>query len=182
MSEIASAAQRVRFGEQWLNQHQVGYAELDDEDRSAIREFSLIWSVFEMQALLGDGRVDAMVNYVDELAKTVEEGSNALLVAPFIPHLTHFRGQFVDGERSATNEVFDRIRFQRAEHKDLVSHALVTLRDETPELVKALLIVVHCLRDSLFRGLKWRRCYKKQRDDLYHAAKILMKATDLAKV
>lgn len=182
MKEIASAAQAVRFGEQWLKQHQVGYADLDDEDRSAIREFSLIWSVFEMQALLGDARIEAMIDYVDELVKTNGGDGNALLVAPFIPHLTYFRDQFVDAERRSTNEVFDKIRFQRREYKERVSHALVTLRDETPELVKALLIVVHCLRDSLFRGLKWRRNSKKQRDDLYHAAKILMKATDMAKL
>jgi len=165
-----------------LKQHQVGYADLDDEDRVAIREFSLIWSVFEMQALLGNAGVAAMTNYIDELVKTIDQDSKALLVAPFIPHLTYFRDQLVDDERSVTNEGFDKIRFQRSEHKELVSHALVTLRDETPELVKALLIIVHCLRDNLFRGLKWRRCNKKQRDDLYHASKVLMKATDMANV
>jgi|GEM_PF-4116209 len=172
----------AQFGEQWLKQHQIGYADFDDEDRSAVREFSLIWSVFEFQALLGDGRVDAMIAYVDELAKIAESDDHALLVAPFIPHLTYFRSQFVDDERSTTNELFDKIKFERGEHKELVSHALITLRDETPELVKALLIIVHHLRDSLFRGLKWQRCNKKQRDDLYHASKVLMKATDIAQI
>lgn len=180
MSNIPSAAKLVRFGEQWLKQHQVGYADLDEEDRSAIREFSLIWSVFEMQVLLGDARVDAMINYIDELVKTLDEDSKALLVAPFIPHLTYFRDQFVDTEQSSTNQVFDKIRFERIEHKELVSHVLIKLSHDTPELVKALFIIVHCLRDSLFRGLKWRRCSKKQRDDLYHAAKVLMKATDMS--
>ena len=180
MSAIAQAAATVRFGEQWLNQHQIGYADFDEDDRSAIREFSLIWSVFEFQALLGDARVEAVIAYVDELARIAESDDHALLVAPFIPHLTYFRSQFVDEERSSTNEVFEKIKFEQKEHKDLVSRALITLRDETPELVKALLIIVHSLRDTLFRGLKWQRCRKKQRDDLYHAAKILMKATDIA--
>ncbi|MEZ5934320.1 MAG: hypothetical protein R3F54_20750 [Alphaproteobacteria bacterium] len=165
-----------------MNQHQIGYAHLDEEDRAAIREFSLLWSVFELQALLGDGSVEAMIGYSDELAKLAEQEGHGLLVAPFIPHLTYFRRQFVDDRRSSTNELFDQINFARSEHRQLVSRALITLRDETPELVKALLIIVHRLRDSLFRGLKWQRCSKKQRDDLYHASKILMKATDLARV
>jgi hypothetical protein len=179
---IDHAAKTFRFGEQWLSQHQIGYAGLDEEDRAAIREFALLWSVFELQALLGDGSVEAMIAYADELATLAETEGHALLVAPFIPHLTYFRSQFVDTSRSSTSALFDQIEFQRAEHKQLVSHALITLRDQTPELVKALLIIVHRLRGSLFRGLKWQRCSKKQRDDLYHASKILMKATDLARV
>lgn len=182
MIEIDHAAKTLRFGEQWLNQHQIGYASLDEENRAAIREFSLLWSVFELQALLGDGSVEAMITYADELAKLAETEGHALLVAPFIPHLTYFRSQLVDTSHALTNELFDQINFQRPEHRQLVSHALIRLRDQTPELVKALLIIVHRLRDSLFRGMKWRRCSKKQRDDLYHASKILMKATDLARV
>lgn len=181
VSAIAQAATTVRFGEQWLNQHQIGYADFDEEDRSAVREFSLIWSVFELQALLGDARVEAMIAYVDELARIAESDDHTLLVAPFIPHLTYFREQFVDDQRSTTNDAFKKLKFERSKHEALVSHALITLRDETPELVKALLIIVHSLRDSLFRGLKWQHCSQKRRDDLYHAAKVLMKATDIAR-
>ncbi len=171
----------VRFGEQWLNQYQIGYSDFDDEDRSALREFSLLWSIFETQAMLGDMRIEAMVSYIDEFAKVAESEGKPLQVAPFIPHLTYFRGQFVDDASSSTNDVFDSLSFQQSEHKDLVSHALIKLNDDTPELVKALLIIVHNLRESLFRSLKWQRCSKKQRDDLYHASKVLMKATDLAR-
>lgn len=181
MSEIASAAGAVRFGEQWLNQYQIGYGDFDDEDRSALREFSLLWSIFETQALLGDMRIEAMISYVDEFAKVAESAGKTLQVAPFIPHLTYFRNQFVDDKRSSTNELFDSLSFAKTEHRHLVSHALIKLNEETPELVKGLLIIVHSLRESLFRSLKWQRCSKKQRDDLYHASKVLMKATDLAR-
>ncbi len=140
----------------------------------------MLWSVFEMQALMGDMRIEAMINYVDEFARLAESGSKTLQVAPFIPHLTYFRQQFVDEDHSTTNDLFDSLNFQQNGHKDLVSHALIKLNDDTPELIKALLIIVHSLRDNLFRGLKWQRCPKKQRDDLYHASKVLMKAVDLA--
>lgn len=181
MGDIASAAGADLFGERWLVQHQTGYVDFDDEDKSALREFSLLWSIFEMQAVLGDMRVEAMIGYVDEFANAAESSFKPLQVSPFIPHLTYFRNQLVDNDRSTTNDVFDSLNFQRNEHKDLVSHALIKLNDNTPELVKALLIIVHCLRDKLFRGLKWQRCPKKQRDDLYHASKVLMKAVDLAR-
>lgn len=170
----------VRFGEQWLNQHQIGYVDFDDEDRSALREFSLLWSIFEMQTLLGDMRVETMTSYVDELAKVAESGGKTLQVAPFIPHLTYFRNQLIEINTSSPNDLFESLTFEQNEHRDLVSHALITLNDETPELVKALLIIVYSLRDSLFRGLKWQPCPKKQRDDLYHASKVLMKAVDLS--
>lgn len=180
MRTIASAAQSARFGEQWLSQQQLGYADLDDEDRSAIREFALLWSIFEMQKLFGDGRIAAMIEYVDELAKFAEADQRKLLTAPFIPHLTHFRDQFIDTEHGTVNEAFEAMKFENAQQRRLVSHALIKLNDETPELIKALLIIVHHIRDSLFRGLKWHHCGKKQRDDLYHASKILMKATDIS--
>ncbi len=141
----------------------------------------MLWSIFETQALLGDMCIDAMVGYIDEFAKVAESEGKALQVAPFIPHLTYFRGQFVDDDHSSTNDVFASLSIEQSEHRELVSHALIKLNDETPELVKALLIIVHSLRESLFRSLKWQRCSKKQRDDLYHASKVLMKATDLAR-
>lgn len=171
----------AQFGEQWLNQHQIGYADFDDEDRSALREFSLLWLIFEMQVLSGDVRVEAIVGYVDELAKVANMDGRTLQVAPFIPHLTYFRDQFVDDDYLMTNDLFDRLSFEQSRHRELVSHALIKLNDETPELVKALLIIVRNLRDSLFRGMKWQRCARKQRNDLYHASKVLMKAVDLAR-
>ena len=180
MTKIASAAKSQRFGEQWLNQHQIGYAGLDQEDRVAIREFALLWVIFECQTLFGDGRIKAMNDYINELVSTAEAEERKLLTAPFIPHLTYFRDQFVDQKQASTNDVFDALNFQSEDHKQLVSHALVELSDETPELLRALLIIVFHIRDCLFRGLKWRQCNKKQRDDLYHASKILMKATDMS--
>lgn len=140
----------------------------------------MLWSIFEMQKLFGDGRIAAMISYVDELAKFAEADQRKLLTAPFIPHLAYFRDQFVDIEQGTVNEAFDAIKFESEQQKQLVSHALIKLNDETPELIKALLIIVHHIRDSLFRGLRWRHCGRKQRDDLYHASKILMKATDIS--
>ena len=177
--EIATIAIAPRFGEQWLNQHQIGYANLDQDDRDAIREFALLWQIFEFQSLFGNDSVDALFDYVDEFAKEAEDESRVLLTAPFIPHLAYFRDQFVDAERSSTNAAFEKLNIQQSEHRGLVSHALIKLDDETPELVKALLIIVHRLRDSLFRGLKWHESDKKRRDDLYHASKVLMKAFDV---
>ena len=169
-----------RFGEQWLNQHQLGYAGLDQDDRTAIREFGLLWTIFESQALFGDGSTEAMITYVDEIARIAEEDRRALLTAPFIPHVAYFREQFVDTEKSTTNNAFEALTFGNPAHKDLVRQALVKLNEQTPELVKALLIIVQQLRFQLFQGLKWRRTGDKQRDDLYHASKILMKAVDMS--
>ena len=170
-----------RFGEQWLNQHQVGYVDLDEDDRTAIREFALLWSIFEVQALFGKSGVKAIVDYIDDLAKTAELEERKLLTAPFIPHLSYFREQYVSDDGASTNDLFRELRFENDNHTELVSHALIKLSDETPELTKALLIITHQLRSNLFRSMKWQRCSKKQRDDLYHASKTLMKAVDLSK-
>lgn len=122
-----------------------------------------------------------MIAYVDEIARIAEEDQRALLTAPFIPHVAYFREQFVDAERSTTNSAFEELTFGSAAYKDLVRQALVMLNEQTPELVKALLIIVQQLRVRLFQGLKWQRTGDKQRDDLYHASKILMKAVDMSK-
>jgi hypothetical protein len=177
---IAIALKSPRFGEQWLNQHQLGYAGLDQDDRTAIREFALLWTIFESQALFGDGSTEAMIAYVDEIARIAEADQRALLTAPFIPHVAYFREQFVDAERSVTNGAFETLTFGNAEHKELVRQALVKLNEQTPELVKALLVIVQQLRFRLFQGLKWHRTCDKQRNDLYHASKILMKAVDMS--
>lgn len=180
VSDIAIAVKSPRFGEQWLTQHQLGYASLDKDDRTAIREFALLWAIFESQTLFGDSRIDAMFNYVDEIARIAEADERKLLTAPFIPHLTYFRDQFVDADRSLTNDAFEALSFGDERQKDFVRHALVKLNEETPELVKALLIIVHQLRNRLFKGLRGSRSSEKQRDDLYHASKILMKAVDMS--
>ncbi|MEM9440855.1 MAG: hypothetical protein AAGA73_10460 [Pseudomonadota bacterium] len=169
-----------RFGEQWLSQHQLGYVGLDDDDRTAIREFALLWGIFESQALFGDGTIDGMNNYIDEIARIAEADQRVLLTAPFIPHVAHFRDQYVDSERATTNGAFETLNFKDTGSKVLVRRALVTLNEETPELVKALLIIVYHLRRRLFQGLKWQRTCDKQRDDLYHASKVLMKAVDMS--
>lgn len=169
-----------RFGEQWLSQHQLGYAGLDEDDRTAIREFALLWAIFESQALFGDGSINGMINYIDEIARIAEADQRVLLTAPFIPHVTYFRDNFVDCDRATTNGAFETLNFKDAGHKELVRHALVTLNEETPELVKALLIIVYQLRVRLFQGLKWHRTCDKQRDDLYHSSKVLMKAVDMS--
>jgi hypothetical protein len=181
VSEIPSANISSRFGEQWLNQYQGGYADFDEEDRVAIREFALLWSIFEAQALLGDGRVEAIIEFVDDFAKAAQADRRRLLTAPFIPHLTYFRDQFLTPNHASTNELFEALSFQERPHQKMVSSALLRLRDDTPELVKALLLIVDRLRDSVFRGLKWHHGEKKQRDDLYHASKVLMKAVDISR-
>ncbi len=185
MKTIATVVQKTptvsRFGEQWLTQHQTGYSDLTPDDRDAIREFALLWTVFEVQTLFGDGRISAIIAYVDEFAQAAEDESRKLLTAPFIPHIAYFRAQFIDPENGETNAIFNRLNFQDPEHKQLVSQALVRLSEETPELVKALLIIVHRLRDNLFKGLRWHHCKNRQRDDLYHASKVLMKAVDVSR-
>ena len=143
-------------------------------------EFALLWSIFECQTLFGDGRIKAMDDYVSELVNTAEAEDKKLLTAPFIPHLTYFRDQFVNTEQGSTNDVFATFNFQTEDQKQLVSQALIELNDDTPELLRSLLIIVFHIRNCLFSGLKWRQCAKKQRDDLYHASKILMKATDMS--
>ncbi len=172
--------QSPRFGEQWLGQHQLGYAGLDQDDRTAIREFALLWAIFESQALFGDGSIEAMMSYVDEIARIAESDQRVLMTAPFIPHIAYFREHYVDDARGVTNGAFETLNFKDEEQKKLVRHALVKLNEETPELVKALLIIVHQLRVRLFQGLKWHRTCEKQRDDLYHASKVLMKAVDMS--
>ena len=161
-----------------MNQYQGGYADFDEDDRVAIREFALLWSIFEAQALLGDGRVEAIIEFVDDFAKAARDDHRRLMTAPFIPHITYFREQFLTPNHASTNELFEALSFQDRRHQKMVSSVLLKLRDDTPELVKALLLIVDRLRDSVFRGLKWHHPDKKKRDDLYHASKILMKAVD----
>ncbi|MEM8951368.1 MAG: hypothetical protein AAGA21_05760 [Pseudomonadota bacterium] len=181
MRNIANLATAPRFGEQWLSQHQLGYADLDRDDRTAIREFALLWVIFESQTLFGDGRVKAMLDFVDDVDQAAEAHDRNLLTAPFIPHLTYFRHQFVDADRARTNDLFGSLMFPDPGSKEFVSQALVRLSDDTTELVKALLIIVHEFKNRLFGGLQLRHCEQKQRDDLYHASKVLMKATDMSR-
>lgn len=171
-----------RFAEQWLSFHQTGYADFDDEDRVALREFAVIWTIFESQALLGNSSVEAMLSYVDDFARIAEADERRLLTAPFIPHLSYFRELYVDEATSSTNAQFEGLQIQSESQKELVSSSLIRLREETPELIKALLIITHRLRHQLFLGLKSKRLDRKQRDDLYHASKVLMKAVDASKL
>ena len=170
-----------RFAEQWLGLYQGGYANLDDDDKIALREFAVVWNIFEIQALIGENSVDAITQFVDDFTEVAEADQRRLLTAPFVPHLTFYREQYIDVESSTTNGRFEELIFRSDHEKDIVTNALIKLNEQTPDLIKALLIIVYHFRAYLFRNLTSKTWNQKQRDNLYHASKVLMKAIDIAR-
>ncbi|MEN8132225.1 MAG: hypothetical protein ABFS45_19015 [Pseudomonadota bacterium] len=76
----------------WLDENAPGFRELSTEERNAIMEFSLLWSLFEAKALNTQGNATAILAASLRWAE-----SDLLTVEMFEPALTYFRNRYYNG-------------------------------------------------------------------------------------
>jgi hypothetical protein len=159
---------------QWLEENAWGFRELFEEERSAIMEFSFLWSLFEAKALNTHGNGDAIVRVSE---RWQEEG--LLTGQTFKSELTYFQNRYwKDGDFTYH---FHNLHLRPGNKPDLVKRVLW---DETADLSKvaaAVLIIVLRFRDNLFHGLKWAYQIRGQLENFSHANAALMQAIELQK-
>jgi hypothetical protein len=155
-------------GEAWLEAHAPSFRDLPDQDRRAIFDFSLLWSLFEAQ-IMGYSAGPASIR------KRVEAWASdgTLDAGVYDAELAYFRNRyFADG---VLTYHFPHLQLRHADHPDLVQAVIEGANDNPRDKVLCLLMIVWRLRNNLFHGAKWAYQLRDQRENFMQANSVLMR-------
>ena len=131
----------------WINHRLAGRAHLDSEQLSPILHFSLIWNLFETVAC---NRMASPTN----IRRSVREAydSDVLDVAKYQLYVEYFRERYLRNE--PVQNIFTRLVMTNEESRRVVQMALVDGAGNAYDIVYALLLIAHRIRNNLFHGNK----------------------------
>jgi hypothetical protein len=159
------------MSEAWLQARAPGYADLSATEREAIGSFLFLWSLFEAQALDGNGGSQTIVAAAERVC-----AHRPGLPGTFGEALAYFQDRDLD--KGATNYRFEGLRFRPRDRRDFIEMVLTGQRQGPADQVAALLLIIYRLRNNLFHGAKWDIGLADQLDNFVHANKVLTAAMD----
>ena len=156
----------------WLEENALGFQQLSVDERSAIMEFSFLWSLFEARALNSRGNGDAIVRVSE---RWIDEG--LLTEQTFEHELAYFQNRYwKDGEFTYH---FEHLHLRPGDQPDLVKRVLRDEAADLSEVATTVLIIVYRFRNNLFHGVKWAYQLQGQLENFSHANAVLMQAIEL---
>lgn len=156
----------------WLEKKAPGFANLSGEEREAIMQFSLLWSLFESGALKTNGNAKAIV---DLTAHWGNQGG--LANDSFAQALAYFQNRYV--ENGGFTYHFGHLHFRNGDRQELVERVLRGETDAPADIAAAVLIIVFRYRNNYLHGMKWAYEMKGQLGNFTTANAALMKALEL---
>lgn len=157
---------------QWLERKTVGFDQLSQEEREAIRDFSLLWSLYEGLILGTAGNASAIIHSVSSLKQ-----QGKLTLGPFASAIDYFRKRYWDGTNFTY--AFEDLHFRRGDHRSLVESVVRGQSTDAAETLSAILIIILRLRNNLFHGIKWAYGIRDQLGNFRNANDVLMATIDL---
>ncbi len=155
----------------WLQHAVAGFAALTSAERRAIRDFTLLWSLFEARLTACNASIPEI-----EAAMTRLEAAGVLDVARLDRPLRHFRDRYAPG--GVLIPRFEALRLN-GHGRPLVERVLTGEPAGPAEIANALMIIVYRLRNNLFHGNKWNDGIQDQRANFQTANRILMALMDM---
>lgn len=155
----------------WLRHTVAGFAALTPSERRAIRDFTLLWSLFEAQLTACNASIPEI-----EAAITRLEAAGVLDVALLDRPRRYFRDRYAPG--GALLPRFEALRLN-GRGRPLVERVLTGEPAGPAEIASALMIIVYRLRNNLFHGNKWNDGIQDQRNNFRNANQILMALMDM---
>ena len=146
---------------EWIN-NKFG-TDFTENDLLSIKDFSLIWNVFENMVCNNNCSVVQLANRLQPVHFELNKFSDSL---------EYFKNRYVtNGE---TNERFEHLNFRQNDRRNLVESVLLENDVEVSNIVLALSIIVYRYRNNLFHGLKEMQYIDQQRDNFENANAILI--------
>lgn len=149
-----------------------GYADLSDEERSAITNFTLLWSAMEGRMIQSNANPVSLAEVVKAL-----NAQGRLRPERFEKSLAYFRDRYV--QAGSFNDRFEQLLFRKNDRRPLVEAVLSGNDADIEHVVLALLLIAYRLRNNLFHGMKWAYGIRGQQPNFEHAADILMRMLEL---
>lgn len=158
----------------WLSAEIPEWAELDRKEKRAIRDFPVLWALFELEVTgrngqrpnASPGRICDEVALLPALSELAGETRRAR---------AHFAGRYFVNGRPAP--AWHQLRVHD-DFQDRVRVGLTGTADDR-QVLTALLLVVNRLRNNFLHGEKARYGFRDQYANFRHANNVLIAAIDL---
>jgi hypothetical protein len=126
---------------QWLN-NKYG-TNFDEEDLQNIKNFSLIWNVFEHTICGNNFSIQSL---------QLELGNRNIDSNLFQGHLEYFKNRYVND--GVFTHCFQFLHFRTNDRQQLVKEVLLGINNNSNDKILAIAILVYRFRNNLFHGLK----------------------------
>jgi hypothetical protein len=156
----------------WLEKSQPGFDQIGDEERGAIRDFSLLWSLYEGTILNTTANARAIIEDVKSLKE-----AGTLNLTPVQASIKYFLVRYFDGIE--LTQAYGMLYLRRSDDPDLVERVIRGQSQDEAEILSAMLIIVLRLRNNLFHGMKWAYGIRDQFNNFQNANRILMAVMDM---
>lgn len=144
----------------WINQH-LGI-QLNEENLDSVKNFTLIWNVFEAKVFESNFTVDNAERVLNTREFTLDELDE---------FLAYFSNRYV--ANNETNERFERLNFRPNDRKNFVRDVLIGNNGEPGNIALAIMIIIYRFRNNLFHGLKEMRNIQEQQGNFEQANNFL---------
>ena len=156
----------------WLERTQPGFEHVSAEERAAIRDFALLWSLYEGTVLGTWGNAGTIVADVTSL-----KASGRLTLNSIREPIEHFRSRYFDG--TELTYAYGMLYLRPNDQPNLVERVVRKQSDDEVEILSAVMIIVLRLRNNLFHGLKWAYDMRDQLENFRSANQVLMAVMDM---
>jgi hypothetical protein len=150
----------------WIDRYFGGQAKIDYEQLRPILCFSLIWNLFETVACRRRATPDTIRRSVDHA-----DQSGRLERTKYLRYVDYFRERyFRDG---SIEHAFSRLLMTNTESQIVVRRVLIGEAQDLNNIVYALLLIAHRIRNNLFHGNKSVESLHTQ-TELFHVVNHLL--------
>ena len=160
--------------ETWLNKNFKGWESLLSKEKKAIRDFPILWSIFELRATGQRGR-PPNANPL-RICEAIESLNVTIDVEILEKSKRHFSNRYFEADQPSNAYRALRVR---SEYYDSVKIALLCNDVEAKQLLLGLLLIVNRLRNNFLHGKKAEYAFAGQFENFSHANNILMYSISL---
>jgi hypothetical protein len=130
---------------QWVNQY--CHANRKDEDYDHVRDFLLLWSLYEFKLFNCEFTIAEMERKVDDLIN-----QNRLNHTSFLSVFQYFQQRYTTS--GTINNRFSKLLINNQNHKQVVESTLCDSNPSLRDQIFASAIIVYRFRNNLFHGIK----------------------------
>jgi hypothetical protein len=156
---------------QWLLAKAPGFANLTGEERNAIIDFSLLWSLFEARILHNRGNANSLRAAVDAWHQ-----AGTLQADAYDQQLAYFRQRYF--ANNAFTYHFDHLHLRPSDRAPMIRSVIDGSNNDPSGRVVTVFTIILRYRNNLFHGMRWQYELAGQRDNFTNANTALMTALE----